>query len=832
MASRRRVAVGAPRPIGEALMTSMPRRFLLRLGRILAAAALALTALALASLAGPVSAQESEADPPGRVARLSDLEGQVWLYSPDGGEWISATRNRPMTSGDRIATDAGARAELQIGSTTLRLDGQTELEIVRLDDEQAALALHDGSAIVRVRDLAGAGQLELSTDEGRFIALRAGTYRLDRANGRSDLTVYSGEARYEGPNSGMPVSAGQRAEFWIDSGGVAQYSLTAPVNDAFAAWSSERDRRVVGSIAERYVSPEMTGAAELDAYGRWEQTPDYGSVWYPTAVSADWAPYSHGHWIWVRPWGWTWVDDAPWGFAPFHYGRWVYLRSRWCWTPGTRVHRPVYAPALVAWVGGPRVGISVTIGSGPAVGWFPLAPREVYVPSYRVSPRYARNVNITNVTNVTVINNTFANPQAPRTFENRRAPRAITVVPSNVLAERRPVAPAAAQLRQAPWVRELATQPTRTAALVAPPVAAPPAPARSPDPRAVRPPPGGRPDAGDRPGLAGRPGVGPRDRIEADRDRDRRPPATREADPRVGTGAAQRSPMAPAQQPQTSPTAGPQPAPALTPPANNQPPTASERPSGRFEPGQRRSDTTPPPPGRMPRENAPDAAPRAPTAAAPAAPAPTPTQRPLATPPPQAQDEGPTMRARPIQRGEERERRSEERRSVPPPPSRAEAPPPIVEARPAPQPQPQRVERATPPPVIERAAPTPPPQRIEPQQPPRIERPAPTPIERPAPTPPPPRIERTAPAPQQPMRIERPEPPQPQQRIERAAPPPRPVEAPAPRAIETPRPVAPPVQVAPPVAPRAEPPRAQAPRPQPRGDEAGRDPRDPRDQKK
>jgi hypothetical protein len=156
----------------------------------------------------------------------------------------------------------------------------------------------------------------------------------------------------------------------------------------------------------------MTGAEDLDRYGRWEQSPDYGPLWVPTAVAVDWAPYRTGHWAWVSPWGWTWIDDAPWGFAPFHYGRWVYVRNSWCWAPGNRVVRPVYAPALVAWMGSSHGGVSVRVGGGPAVGWFPLAPREVYVPSYRVSSRYARDVNIGHVTNVTVINNVFANPQA------------------------------------------------------------------------------------------------------------------------------------------------------------------------------------------------------------------------------------------------------------------------------------------------------------------------------------------------------------------------------------------------------------------------------------
>ena len=141
----------------------------------------------------------------------------------------------------------------------------------------------------------------------------------------------------------------------------------------------------------------MTGAEDLDRYGRWETAPEYGTVWIPTAVvAADWAPYRHGRWAWSRHWGWTWVDDAPWGFAPFHYGRWVSWGGRWCWSPGPYVHRPVYAPALVGWVGGGSVSVGISVGHRPPpprFGWYPLAPREVYVPGYRHSPRYVHRVN-------------------------------------------------------------------------------------------------------------------------------------------------------------------------------------------------------------------------------------------------------------------------------------------------------------------------------------------------------------------------------------------------------------------------------------------------------
>jgi hypothetical protein len=698
-------------------------------------------------------AQQPQGDPPGRVARLSEINGQVWLYNPDGNEWVAASRNRPLTSGDRVATDPGARAELQVGSSTLRIDGSTELEVVQLDDDHVALQLHDGSAIAHVRDFAGAGQLTLSTSEGRFIALSTGTYRFDRNNGRSDVTVYAGQARYDGQNSALPVSAGQRAEFWIDSGGVAQYSLLAPVNDAFSGWSGDRDRRVAGSIGQRYVSPEMTGAAELDAYGRWEPNADYGSVWIPTAVAADWAPYSHGHWAWVRPWGWTWVDDAPWGFAPFHYGRWVYLRNNWCWTPGTRVARPVYAPALVAWVGSPRGNVSITIGGGPAVGWLPLAPREVYVPSYRVSPRYVQNVNITNVTNVTVINNVYNNPQGPREFENRRAPRGVTVVPANVMAERRPVAPAAAEFRQSPAAREFVNAPGRQTALLSPQVAAPVVVTRNPDPRAVRPPPGAVAGAGDRSGFVGRPGGDGRERGDRGRGPDGRETERPGAPPalggqRPGSALPPLAGAAPVAPPNAAAPAVPA---AVAPPAavggrSPSPPDAGNRRPEGFVGGPERSGrfrerdgggnggvTNGAPPAAAPITIGPAAAVAPPPRAAVGTPQLQPQPQPQLQPQqaqPQQPQQAPMMRPLPVHRDDDR--RSDERRAPQPPRGELQ---PAPEGRrmmpPLPQQQPQQqvMPMQQPQPRVERVAP---PRPVEVPRPVEMQRPAP-PVAQPAP---------------------------------------------------------------------------------------------------
>jgi len=436
-------------------------------------------------------------DPSGRVGRIGDLQGQVWLFSPESGEWSSAQRNRPVTTGDRVATDGDARAEIQVGSTTLRLDGSTELEVLQLDDDVMRYQLHNGSVAARLRTRESAREFELHTAEGRFRPESAGRFRFDRFDERTHATAWRGQALFEGTEAAVTVMSGQRVEVWKDSR--TQYTLTNPVRDAFSDWVSARDQSDERTASTRYVSPEMTGVEDLDRNGRWEQSPEYGPLWTPYAVAPGWAPYRYGQWAYVRPWGWTWVDDARWGFAPFHYGRWVWHRSAWCWAPGTYIARPVYAPALVGWVGGPRVSVSISVGSAPSVGWFPLGPREVYVPGYAVSPRYVRNVNVTHVTNITNVTNIINNPDTvvQRThYVNRGLTHAVTVVPSTVVTNRQPVGQAVARTVDPHLVRTLMSAPVQPQA----PVSAPPAPPRIDVHRGVprervRPPMSAAPDA-------------------------------------------------------------------------------------------------------------------------------------------------------------------------------------------------------------------------------------------------------------------------------------------------------------------------------------------------
>jgi hypothetical protein len=262
----------------------------------------------------------------------------------------------------------------------------------------------------------------------------------EHAPDTTSVSVLDGMASVTGPESTFTVRAGKRAEL---ANGDLRITTLRPndMQNDFDMWAVTRDQRDDQSQSVRYVSQETTGYEDLDRYGSWETTSEYGAIWAPRAVAYDWAPYRVGRWTWVDPWGWTWVDSAPWGYAPFHYGRWVWFHERWCWTPGTVVRHPVWAPAMVGWVGGANWSVSFSAGTAPAVGWFPLAPHEVYVPSYRVSPTYIRQVNIThvtNVSNVTVVNG-FANVPQNIHYRNREVRNAVSLMPHDQFVAHRTV---------------------------------------------------------------------------------------------------------------------------------------------------------------------------------------------------------------------------------------------------------------------------------------------------------------------------------------------------------------------------------------------------------
>jgi len=427
-----------------------------------------LRALAFAaSVAALAFANPASADPPSRVARLGYMSGAV-SFSPAGeNDWVRASLNRPLTTGDRLWADPGARAEIQVGGAMIRMNAETSVSILNLDDRITQLQLTQGTLNVRVRRLEPDQVFEVDTPNLAFVVRRPGEYRIevDPDDDATTIVVRNGQGEAYGDSASYTIDSRQPYRFWGTD--LREYdNVAAPRLDDFDRWSSDRDRGYETSVSARYVSPDVVGYQDLDANGTWRVDATYGNVWFPNRVEAGWAPYRDGHWSWIDPWGWTWVDDAPWGFAVSHYGRWTNLRGNWGWVPGPVRTRAYYAPALVAFVGGANFQVSISSGNVGGVAWFPLAPREVYQPSYRVSRGYFENVNRSNtVINNTVINNTYNNINVTNVaYANRNFPGAVVAVPTTAFVQSQPVSRSAVRVSR----EMMASAPVAVVAPVAP----------------------------------------------------------------------------------------------------------------------------------------------------------------------------------------------------------------------------------------------------------------------------------------------------------------------------------------------------------------------------
>jgi hypothetical protein len=395
----------------------------------------------------PQRAAADDDDPPSRVARLGFTSGNISFNPAGTDDWVTAVVNRPMTTGDKLWSDDNSRAELHLGYAVIRLSDHTGFSFLNLADNITQLRLTEGTLNIRVRRLGDDETFEVDTPNLALSILRPGSYRIN-VNEGGDATIVAirdGQGEITGGGSAYTIHAHEQGIFNGTDQLDADIQQGLPDQDDFDRWCYDRDGRVEHSASARYVSDDVVGYEDLDANGAWRPVPEYGNVWFPQTVVVGWAPYRYGHWVWVAPWGWTWVDDAPWGFAPFHYGRWVVVGGVWGWVPapprpvvvGAVYVRPVYAPALVAWVGGPHFGVGVAVGSAPAAGvaWFPLGPRDVFCPSYHVSQTYVTNVNVSNtvIVNRTQVTNVYNNVYVNKTtnvtnvtYQNQTQVNAVT----------------------------------------------------------------------------------------------------------------------------------------------------------------------------------------------------------------------------------------------------------------------------------------------------------------------------------------------------------------------------------------------------------------------
>src|ERR1041384_2915299 len=426
---------------------------------------LVIVAVVCAALAGGGVAlwmkheQTASANALPNAARIQRVEGEVALNNGDvtnaqSDQWIAATENQPFSVGDRIYTRDNSRASLAFtGRNFARLNPNTSLDVIALDDARTQLALRDGSAVFDVGYLNSGDLFEVATPYGAVDFQQPGLYNVGIDNGQVLVSVLSGLAQVVGlggsgqinkgelltlvgttaANAVLSQIDGRDAGYLVDDYYGYQYpryydgryrDYNAYLNDPYYFDPYRR------TVSYQYANSYIPGLSDLDYYGDWQNVDGYGNCWAPR-VDAGWSPYQTGYWYNDYPYGPTWVSSEPWGYAPYHYGRWAFVNDRWYWVPDSVNTTPVYSPALVAFV---------PFG-GNDIGWVPLGPGDVYVPHYYNTNwqpyyltrdnLYQRGVNLNVPNAVTVVSIDDFN----RDFDWRRVRKA----DRNMLASANPV---------------------------------------------------------------------------------------------------------------------------------------------------------------------------------------------------------------------------------------------------------------------------------------------------------------------------------------------------------------------------------------------------------
>jgi hypothetical protein len=443
---------------------------------------------------GAAWGQALAGDPPGRVGRLAFTEGTVSFHDSNRTDWGPAVINQPLTTGDAIWTEPKAHSEISISGSRVRLDGATQLDMAVIDDQRTRLQLDQGRVDIKTLTFDARQPYELVTPRGVAALEQQGDYYVEAGSTQDPtrLGVRQGAAQFQAPDGRvLAVRAGEVAEITGDGSSMELHTIQAPPPPMPQYWAA-RDRVVVYDQPPQYLSASVTGYEDLNYYGTWTSDPEYGQVWYVREAPQGWAPYTTGRWISDPVYGWTWVDEQPWGFAPYHYGRWAHRGDRWFWVPPERSQPAIYAPALVAFIGGVELGQALSVQNRQPVGWFPLGPREIYVPPYTANRDYYRRLNLAARVEDRLLENRWDRIQrheaiAEQNWINRRF---ATVVPADAFARSQPVQRVA-----------LRVAPEKIAAVPVAAVAVPPSPTVSV--RAIQAPSATAPTATTRPNEPG-----------------------------------------------------------------------------------------------------------------------------------------------------------------------------------------------------------------------------------------------------------------------------------------------------------------------------------------
>lgn len=301
----------------------------------------------------PVLKNRPAAEPAGSdvsYARLSFVEGGIFLQRASDLGYEEATINTPIGEGDRLGATEG-RAEIAFGDFRFaRLDHGAKIDIQTLP--------RGSSSLIRLRQMSGnlfldIGRLdkeksfELLTPQAAIYFLDAGLYRVDlRDDGTTEILVFSGLVEAAAEEGSIVIMEGQRLSMTGGRFNGRPSSFLAVAEDDFDRWNDERTGAVGEPVSGGYLPDDIAEyESELEEYGDWVYAEPFGSVWVPYGMASDWRPYSWGRWTWMPMAGWCWVPYEPWGWSTYHYGRWHWSPVwGWYWIPLSG-----WGPAWVSW---------------------------------------------------------------------------------------------------------------------------------------------------------------------------------------------------------------------------------------------------------------------------------------------------------------------------------------------------------------------------------------------------------------------------------------------------------------------------------------------------
>ncbi len=329
------------------------------------------------------------------VLRMGLLEGDVLLKTDDLNEWFPAAINMPLKEGDRINVPDSGRVEIQFADGSfLRLDENSYLVIHKAEKDSCQFYIEHGLAYVNYKGL-GTSSIRIDTPITSVNVFDSSKFIIDVPKySYTEISVLKGIVYTEDRNGKTWVSAGKTLSLREDM--YADLSTMGPP-DEWEKWNRGRDSKFEdSSYSSRYLPEELRYySSDFDDNGKWVYVREYGYVWTPTVIiSTGWAPYRYGRWVWIGS-DYVWVSYDPWGWAPYHYGRWGFSISiGWYWVPPVR-GAVYWGPGYVGWIHTPTY-----------VAWVPLAPSDIYYGYGYYGPR---SVNISIHNHKTVTKNVYKN---------------------------------------------------------------------------------------------------------------------------------------------------------------------------------------------------------------------------------------------------------------------------------------------------------------------------------------------------------------------------------------------------------------------------------------